>query len=558
MMTDCCTTGVITPYDPSPAKPWDKNRAQHFYRRIGMGASPETINQALQMNPVDLVEEIVNQAINTPLEPDPAWMSWDHDTWLTASQCYSNGQIGNDTKRAISAEWIVGMADAPNRLRFKMAFFWHNHFVSSINQYENSHWMYRYYKNLMENAFGNFKDFAEIMLLDKSIMSYLNANDNRLCEPGDIPNENLAREFYELFTIGPGNYTDDDDLLVNDVTETAKALSGYYFTKTHTTQGYWTYYGDFNPLIDPNCHDDGLKTIFGQQANFDLFGMVDNLFAQKPQEIADFICRKIYSEFVHPLEIDELIISEMKNTFLASNFEIAPVVEQLLKSEHFFEDCFIGAKIKSPAEFYTGLYVDSGIALDTEIPNYSFDINSYATIYSGSGQVFPDNPSAEIYQGDPLSCPSTNMMAPFVSLMSTYSWNVGYSSRQNGQEFFAPPNVGGWDGHHAWLSTTQMLQRWNESASKINGFSSEPFIQNFIETLCQSSTDPLVIGETCLAHYLKAYTPGQIEQAAASFRGSIPQEEFDQGYWNWSHPNLGPQIRDLLTFICQLPEYQLC
>ena len=87
-------------------------------------------------------------------------------------------------------------------------------------------------------------------------------------------------------------------------------------------------------LFDPTRFDAGPKTILGQTGNWGYDDVINILFQQRPNEIADFICGKLYEFFVHPDSSDDAgnaqtIISGMASTFVANNFEIAPVLSQL-------------------------------------------------------------------------------------------------------------------------------------------------------------------------------------------------------------------------------------
>ena len=154
------------------------------------------------------------------------------------------------------------------------------------------------------------------------------------------PNENYARELYELFTLGEGNGYSQED-----ITETARALTGYNRFKT--------YLGviEFNE----NSFDKGKKTIFGQTGNWGYKDVIDILFENKKDLIADFICTKIYRYFVSP-QIDSSTVSDMAETFKQNEFELKPVLKQLFKSEHFFDPANNNVMIKSPIDMMLGLH----------------------------------------------------------------------------------------------------------------------------------------------------------------------------------------------------------
>ena len=99
-----------------------------------------------------------------------------------------------------------------------LTIFWHNHFVTQINEYDCAGYMVQYYNVLQKHALGNFKDFVSEIGLTNAMLVFLNGVDNN----ANRPNDNYARELYELFTLGEDNgYTEDD------ISNTAKALTGY-------------------------------------------------------------------------------------------------------------------------------------------------------------------------------------------------------------------------------------------------------------------------------------------------------------------------------------------
>jgi len=216
--------------------------------------------------------------------------------------------------------------------------------------YNNCNSFLYYYVNcLQRNAIGNFRTFVSEIGLTSAMLRYLDGVFNYR----QRPNENYARELYELFTLGEGNgYTEDD------IVETAKALTGY------TERGE---VGCTQITYDPETFNTDDKTIFGQTGNWGYDDVIDILFTQKEALIANFICMKLYEFFVHPDSSDAnsnapQIISELATTFVANNFELAPVLSQLFKSEHFFDEAAIGVIIKSPMETFVQLFYQA----DTE------------------------------------------------------------------------------------------------------------------------------------------------------------------------------------------------
>jgi uncharacterized protein (DUF1800 family) len=291
---------------------------------------------------------------------------------------YDNGQtwilpppgqtIGQDADlRPWLQSWWIREALLDPGIGHRMQFFLHQFNAMAMNAAFTTHY-FDYLALLRWSALGNFKKLITKMVVDNAMLRYLNNTENSKANP----NENFAREFFELFTIGKGpqigpgdytNYTEDDIILA------AKVFTGFRFK------------GQRN-VIDPETmiprggtnfdeHDTTAKTFSDKFQGTTIAGATDEpgmwleldalvnmTFAQA--ETAKNFCRRLYrffvSRYITP-EIESDIITPLANTFISSNFEIKPVLEQLLQSQHFFDmddsdntDDIIGGLIKSPLE----------------------------------------------------------------------------------------------------------------------------------------------------------------------------------------------------------------
>ena len=317
-----CATGTLAPYAPSGQAPWNKQRAIHLLRRMGFGGTPAQIESALGQDPGTLVDTIIDNAIALPPSDAPIWGDWAYSDYTD----FGVQQTEQIIEQILA--WIKNMMN--DGFREKMALFWHNHFVTKFEVYNCPSWMNDYYRLLQENALGNFKSFTVEMGKSPAMLVFLNGVQNTVIEP----NENYARELYELFTLGQDNgYTQED------IVQTARALTGWNgFTELCAPIGFL-----------PFTHDNGVKTIFGQTGNWGYQDVHDILFQERAEQIATHICGKLYQAFIHP-DIEEAIVNGLAQTFLDNNFEIVPVLRQLFKSEHFFDAYNIGTIVKSPID----------------------------------------------------------------------------------------------------------------------------------------------------------------------------------------------------------------
>ena len=335
-----CAISDLTPLTAISPIPWDKKAARHLYRRANFGASDVMLSDALAQSPEVVINTIIQEAINKPLTPDPEWAYWAiSDYGANATEEFTEQVVG------FATDWLDRLYSG--NLRDKMTLFWHNHFVTQYESYSCPSWMFQYYNVLERFALGNFKAFVREIGLTPAMLVYLNGVQNTRFEP----NENYARELYELFTLGLDNgYTQQD------IEETARALTGYNdFTEACAPIG-------FRPLF----HDDTEKTIFGKTGTWGYDDAVDLLFAERGMEVATHICTKLYTYFVNP-KVSEDIIAELASIMMTNDFEIAPVLTALLSSEHFFDEANHETIIPGHLELFFTHSKEQGIDINSEL-----------------------------------------------------------------------------------------------------------------------------------------------------------------------------------------------
>jgi uncharacterized protein (DUF1800 family) len=212
-----------------------------------------------------------------------------------------------------------------------MIIFWHNHFVSSLQKVKNPRLMLKQHNLFRKHALGSFKDFLHEIIYDPAMIHYLDSQSNHKGKA----NENFARELLELFTLGIGNYTE------NDIKEIAKAFTGY--KANH-------YDGKFR--ISYPHHDHSKKTIFGETKRFMGEDVIDLLLQQKA--LPKFIVSKISKEFIAK-ELDTKTINQLSKSFLNSDFNISQLIKNILNLHQFWSLDNRGVMIKSPVELMVGI-----------------------------------------------------------------------------------------------------------------------------------------------------------------------------------------------------------
>ncbi len=495
-----CNTSTLAQY----AIPLDRQRAEHLYKRLGFSASVTTINQAIGQTANNLVNTLISQATTLPPIPAPAWANWNNSNYP------EDEDLRNQVKRAQFEDFRVtyGNALLNNNLRDRLSFFWSNHFVTEYDVYDCNSFLYGYINCLQRNAIGNFKTFVSEIGLTSAMLYYLDGAYNN----GNNPNENYARELYELFTLGEGNgYTE------TDIIETAKALSGYVNRGEE---------GCTEVTFDSSRFNTTSKTILGQTGNWSYDDVIDILFEQRPNEIAGFICRKLYEFFVHPDSNDaagnaQTIIQGMAATFVSNNWELAPVLSQLFKSQHFFDDEAIGVIIKSPFDLYYNFIKET---------NFSYDDSTIVNVVDASDLL--------------------------------------------GQTLFDPIDVAGWQRNRDWINTNFIIGRWLTMEVFI-----EMFYQNNQEqfrTLAldavgpgnSNTSNPRVVVEAIVNKVTPKglLTEGDFNNALSAFTiEDVPQEYYSPDFipgglsiWGVSFSQEVPsQVYLLLIHLSRQPEFQL-
>lgn len=219
--------------------------------------------------------------------------------------------------------WLNSIVNSPMPLREKMMLFWHNHFVATSQKVKVNWWVYQHNQILREHAFGNFKELTKKIIKTNAMVRYLDNVDNKK----DKINENLSRELLELFTIGIGNYTE------NDIKNGALALAGLGLGEEEAQ--YRRLFENNEPL-----------TYFGKKGNWKADDLVDIIFEQKNTPY--LLTRKILKWFIYDNPKEDKVIY-YGDYFKKENYEIKPLLLKIFKEEYLLKN--EGSKIKNPLEY---------------------------------------------------------------------------------------------------------------------------------------------------------------------------------------------------------------
>jgi uncharacterized protein (DUF1800 family) len=301
---------------------------KHLWARAGFGLRFEDLKELENVPVTHAVTQLLNAADDgTNINAVQADIDY---SLLVKGDVLAKKQFLQQQRQQeqdLNVAWITKMSATNAVLQEKMTLFWHNHFACR----SFSALFAQQLNNIQRtNALGNFRTLLLQVSQCPAMLQFLNNQQNQKGHP----NENFARELMELFTIGRGNYTE------NDVKESARAFTGYGFNKT----------GEF--VNRKFFHDDGQKTFLGKTGNFNGEDIMNMLLDKK--ETAHFISNKLYRYLVNEIP-DPAHVNAMSDVFYNANYEIKPLLEYVFNAGWFYDDKNRGALIKSPVEFLVGL-----------------------------------------------------------------------------------------------------------------------------------------------------------------------------------------------------------
>jgi uncharacterized protein (DUF1800 family) len=359
---------------------------QHLLWRAAFGPMAENANELDQVSQKDLYKVLLKGSRKKPDEINVATSAFDglikgvqdlgKMQQLTQDQKNQFRKQSVDDLKNLNLTWISEMINSEAQLTEKMSLFWHGHFACRVI---NIFYQQQLLNVIRQNALGNFGNLLREVSKSPAMLSFLNNQQNNKKHP----NENFAREVMELFTMGRGNYSEDD------VKEGARSFTGWGFNLK----------GEF--VDRPFLHDNGTKTFLGKTGNFDGDDIIDILLEQK--STARCITQKIYRYFVNE-DVDKVKVEKLAERFYHSNYDLQKLMEDIYKSDWFYDEKNIGTKIKSPVELIVG--IRRFIPLELEKPE--------------------------------------------VQLLF---------ERALGQILFYPPNVAGWPGGTNWIDSSALMFR---------------------------------------------------------------------------------------------------
>lgn len=363
--------------DPIGPGHWSVERAAHLVERAGFGAPPDEIARLARLTPAQAVDLMLKGARGGPDLPpfdesgfwDPSLKDFPTSRPAATELAEATGAaMGVAAKpggsrplqpvtnrffywlRATTLEtrrlafwWLDRMVRTPHPLAEKMTLFWHGHFATSEEKLRDYRKAALQLATLRQGALGSFRDLLSAVSKDPAMLVFLDASVN----VKGAPNENFGREVMELFTMGVGNYTEDD------IREAARAFTGWRND-------------DLTFVFDAAKHDDGEKHFLGRKGRFtgdDILAII----LEQPQT-ANYIAAKLYRFFVRD-SITPAFAQTLGDLLRASDYQIAPFLRTLFLSEDFYSPASVATHIKSPTELIVSTYRKLGLDALPGVPD---------------------------------------------------------------------------------------------------------------------------------------------------------------------------------------------
>ena len=386
----------------------------HLLRRAGFGATRAELEEIQDKS----YEEVVEDLLFPERFPD---LDEDYIQRYNPDVSYHDIHPGN------SGKWVWRMINTKRPLEEKIALFWHHVFATAWYKGEHTPSQLAQIDAFRKNGLSDINTILLDLAKDPAMNYWLDNCENHATQP----NENWGRELLELFSMGVGNYSEDD------IKNAARAFTGWTFEQPQPLYPYGSYETSF--IYNENDHDNGEKTFLGETGNFNGEDIIDIISEQ--EATAKFICRHLYTFFVedepqvHTWSIEPPrnpeALNQLINVFKKNNGQIKPLLRFLFNSD-FFKDAMF-KKVKNPAELVAGTMKIVG--------KYS---------------VIPK-------EGEVVATLNSK-----VSVM--------------GQDLMNPPTVEGWHTGHEWIDGGTLNERVNFAVDQFNDPTS-PGIRDILNRL---------------------------------------------------------------------------
>lgn len=399
----------------------------HLMRRAGFGASREELEARAQQGYEAVVEELLNPEKEPPVDDDVLFRYFPD---------YEGGMAPVQSQ----AHWLYRMINTRRPLEEKMVLFWHQLFATGNSKIDNPPEMVEQIATFRRHALDTFPNILIELAKNPAMIYWLDNNGNH---KGAI-NENWGRELLELFSLGVGNYSEDD------IKEASRAFTGWTIAPKIPRLPLGRFYWNFE--YKPEDHDYDEKTFLGQTGNFNGEDIINIIVQQSAS--ARFLCRHLYNFFVaDEVQVpawnvtppkDPEAIELLTQAYFESNYDLRAVLRVLFNSDFFKHSRF--TRVKSPAEMVVSTLRLSGSFIGPRLG----------------------------YQAVAAEC--------------------GFQ----GQELLNPPSVESWHTGEEWIDGGALVRRVNFAAKYLSD-TKQPGINSIVERLkAQGTLSPEQCVEQCL------------------------------------------------------------
>src|ERR1700674_1512527 len=401
---------------PISAADWNHDRAAHLLAHAGVGGTPAEIEKLADAGLERAVGSLVyyESIPNPKMQPfvesglwDPTLNVFPESRPEATDRALKHGiSMGVDNKpagnrpiqpasdrffywlratmlesRRLGYWWANRMLQTAHPVEEKMALMWHGHFATHENKVRDYRKMRQQIDLFEQGSTGNIRDLAIRVAQNPAMLYFLDAQYN----VKGAANENFAREVMELFTMGVGNYSE------KDVREGARAFTGWYFDNLAFK-------------VNPDKHDDGVKTFLGRTGNFDGVDALKIIFEQPVS--AEYLAWKIYRFLVRD-DLSQDLRKKLGRILRDSDYQVKPLLTAIFSSRDFYSQASYGGHIKGPVEHFVAMMKHLGADAIPGVPDFN---------------------------------------------QSTISM---------GQHLLNPPSVAGWAGGKAWITPGLLIERGN-------------------------------------------------------------------------------------------------
>lgn len=394
----------------------------HLMRRAGFGASRDELERLTERGYAKVVEDLLYPGDARAMPND-------------VIRRYHSEMAEMRELNSAGAYWMYRMVTTQNQLEEKLALFWHGLFATGYSKLNQASALVNQIDTFRRNALGSFQVMLVELSKDPAMIIWLDNHDNHK----DNINENYGRELLELFSMGVGNYTEED------IKECARAFTGWtlgnaeYMSTRASRDSIWPYSRiNWHFNYRGYDHDDGEKTFLGHTGNFNGEDIIA-IIAQQ-EATARFICTRLFQYFA----ADEVgaagegVIGEMMQSYFDSGYEIRSVLRTLFNSGYFKSEEARFARVKGPVELVVGAVRMAGTYRE---PTFGADQLARQTMYMGQG-------------------------------------------------IFQPPSVEGWHEGAEWIDSGALVERVNFVGQEL-GNPGNPGVKAIIDRMARDADGPL-------------------------------------------------------------------